>query len=243
MNQQGSPPRLALALSGLLLAGSAAHAQFGDLAAEAGDRFGEVVARGDFNGDTYQDLAVGVPWEGLGGGAVPNAGAVEVIYGGAGGLGPAQRQFWSQDSAGVEDAAESGDFFGDSLAAGDFNGDSRADLAIGAIGEDVGSIREAGAVNVTYGSAAGLSATAIPDQLWHQDSTSVLDVAEADPRGRRGARRPLRLAVDPRRFQRRRLRRSGGRRASGGRRRGVGCGHRQRALRIGPGAGRRDADR
>ena len=47
----------------------------------------------------------------------------------------------------------------------DFNGDGRADLAIGVIGD---GHRFAGAVNVLYGSATGL--TAAGDQLWTLDS-------------------------------------------------------------------------
>jgi hypothetical protein len=168
---------LGAALLWSALAPAAARAQFGDAGAEAGDRFGEVVARGDFDGDGYQDLAVGVPWEGLGGQA-PYAGAVEVIYGAANGLDPANRQFWSQDSAAVEETAESIDFFGSALAAGDFNKDGFDDLAIGVPLEDVGGVMDAGAVNVLYGSVLGLSATSIADQLWHQDVAAVQDSAE-----------------------------------------------------------------
>src|SRR6476620_3661770 len=42
---------------------------------------------------------------------------------------------------------------------GDFNGDGRDDLAVGVPSESVGSASEAGAVNVLYGGAGGLSAT------------------------------------------------------------------------------------
>src|SRR2546428_13413844 len=41
----------------------------------------------------------------------------------------------------------------------DFNGDGFADLAVGTPSEDVGSIGQAGAVNVVYGSATVLQAT------------------------------------------------------------------------------------
>ena len=41
----------------------------------------------------------------------------------------------------------------------DFNGDSFTDLAVGAPGENVGSTVDAGAVNVFYGTASGLSST------------------------------------------------------------------------------------
>jgi hypothetical protein len=65
-----------------------------------------------------------------------------------------------------------------SEASGDFSGDGREDLAVGVPFEDVGAgpVVDAGAVNVLYGTATGLSATG--NQLWHQNSAGVLDVAE-----------------------------------------------------------------
>jgi hypothetical protein len=141
--------------------------------AEEGDDFGASLAAGDFNGDTFSDLAVGVPNEDIGRIAV--AGGVNVLYGSATGLqatAPAD-QFWSQHSPDVEGGAEEGDLFGFSLAAGDFNGDGIYDLAIGVPGEGVRGADGAGAVNVLYGSAAGLQATSPADQVWHQASASV----------------------------------------------------------------------
>src|SRR4029453_7631473 len=96
---------------------------------EAGDNFGGFVATGDFDGDGFTDLAIGVPFENVG--AIVNAGAVNVLYGSNVGLTDEGAQFWTQDSSGVLDAAEDFDNFGTSLAAGDFNGDGRSDLAIG----------------------------------------------------------------------------------------------------------------
>src|SRR4051794_17493200 len=65
-----------------------------------------------------------------------------------------------------------------SLAVGDFNGDGRDDLAIGVPGEDVGSVDDAGAVNVIYGlDAAGLNAAG--DQIWDQDTAGIEGAAEA----------------------------------------------------------------
>src|SRR3712207_4484445 len=60
--------------------------------------------RGDFDGDGFADLAVGVPFESLG--AAGHAGGVNVIYGSASGLAAERNQFWSQDSPGVADVAE-----------------------------------------------------------------------------------------------------------------------------------------
>src|SRR5919197_316629 len=81
--------------------------------AEAGDEFGSAVATGDFNGDGFTDLAVGVPLEDVG--ATLDAGAVNVLYGSPTGLTATGDQFWTQDSTGVADSAEAGDEFGLSL--------------------------------------------------------------------------------------------------------------------------------
>ncbi len=144
---------------------------------EAGDRFGAALAAGDINGDSRDDLGVGVPSEGIG--TIAGAGALNLIYGSAGGLTATGNQLWQQDSAGITESAEAGDSFGAALAAADMNGDSRADLAIGVPAETSGAIL-GGGLNVIYGSATGLGATG--NQLWTQDSPSILDQAEAGDR-------------------------------------------------------------
>ena len=106
--------------------------------------------RVDFNGDGFDDLAIGVPAEGVGGAAL--AGAVNILYGGAGGL-AGTNQLLTQGNP------EPVDLFGFAVAKGDFNADGFTDLAVGAPSEDVGAAGLAGAVNVFYGSAAGLPAT------------------------------------------------------------------------------------
>ena len=145
--------------------------------AEVSDQFGNALAVGDFDGDGYDDLAVGVAKEDVGNPETDDAGAVNILYGSATGLTAADNQLWHQDIANVEGGVEKDDGFGVALAAGDFDGDGRADLAVGVRGEDVDSTTNAGAVNILYGSASGLTATG--DQIWHQDSTDILDTAEA----------------------------------------------------------------
>lgn len=144
------------------------------------------VSRGDFNGDGFADLAIGVPREDLSpsaGVTVIDAGAVNIIYGGEDGLSAEGDQFWHQNSPGVEGEIEPYDYFGSSLAAGNFNGDNYSDLAIGVAGEDVGNVNNAGAVNILYGSANGLTAT--NNQIWNQGSGpsgTLADSAEANDR-------------------------------------------------------------
>jgi hypothetical protein len=100
----------------------------------------------DFNRDGVADLAVGVPGENL-------TGAVNVLSGASSGLSGSGAQVFFQ----VGGTAEFLDRFGEALAAGDFNGDGFADLAGGASGEDVGGVRDAGAVSVLYGATGGLT--------------------------------------------------------------------------------------
>jgi hypothetical protein len=147
-------------------------------ASEANDRFGAAIVRGDFNGDGFDDLSIAAPGESTG--SVSGNGLVHTLYGSAGGLTATGNQLWTQDTAGVQEVAESGDALGSALAAGDFNGDGRAELAAGAPGDGVGSVGGAGAVNVLLGSAGGLTATG--NQLWTQDISGVQEVAEANDR-------------------------------------------------------------
>ncbi|MFF4347387.1 FG-GAP and VCBS repeat-containing protein [Streptomyces sp. NPDC001530] len=90
--------------------------------AETGDYFGAETAYADFNGDGYDDLAVGSPYEKVG--TDTNGGALAILWGSASGL--------TGKSSDVPDPAPSShDYWGKDLAAGDFDGDGKADLAVG----------------------------------------------------------------------------------------------------------------
>ena len=150
---------------------------------EAGDIFGFSLSSGDYNGDGFDDLSVGAPREN----PTENVtlfrqGAVHVIYGSSVGLSNSAvlaDQFWSQDSTDVEDDAENDDYFGWSLSSGDYNGDGCDDLAIGIINEGLGTVVDAGAVNIIYGSSVGLTTTSLlPDQFLVQGFFNIEDVAE-----------------------------------------------------------------
>ncbi|MEM1182295.1 MAG: FG-GAP repeat protein [Acidobacteriota bacterium] len=125
--------------------------------AETNDRFGSVLAAGDFDADGCDDLAVGVPREEISG--LSTAGAVNVIYGSPSGLTGDDDLFVTQFSGDLATSAEAGDFFGGALAVGDLNADGIDDLAVGSPGEDVGATEDAGMVHVMYGSMSGLQVT------------------------------------------------------------------------------------
>ncbi|MGB7979266.1 MAG: polysaccharide deacetylase family protein [Candidatus Nanopelagicales bacterium] len=142
--------------------------------AEVRDQFGDAVASGDFDSDGYADLAIGVPGEDIG--RIADAGMIHVLYGSASGLTAARSAGWHQDTDGIPGRSESGDRFGDVLAAGDLTGEGYDDLVVGIPGEAIGVRAHAGAVTVLLGSANGLTTTGA--QAWNQDSAGVADIAE-----------------------------------------------------------------
>lgn len=121
------------------------------------DQLGWTLASGDFNGDGFADLAVGIPFEDESGDA--NTGAVQIFYGSVAGLATAGTQVFDQASAGISGAREPDDRFGWALAVGDFGPDGFDDLAIGIPNEGIGSVGQAGAIEILRGSSAGLTTT------------------------------------------------------------------------------------
>jgi FG-GAP repeat len=143
--------------------------------AEQFDSFGEALAVGDFNGDGFDDLAVGAPFESVG--TVEGAGAINVLFGTAGGLTGTGSQLFTQSNVGVDHASTAFEFFGSVLAAGDLDGDGIDDLAIGVPDTSLGAVPAAGAVNLLYGSPTGLNGGRI-SAAFHQDVAGIGSSAE-----------------------------------------------------------------
>ncbi|GGX77253.1 FG-GAP-like repeat-containing protein [Streptomyces fructofermentans] len=138
-------------------------------AAVGGATFSSAVAAGDINGDGYDDLVTGNTAGGQGG-------SFTVRYGSGTGL-PATGRTYTQASAGVPGTDEPYDSFGWAVAVGDATGDGRADVAIGAPYETVGSHRNVGNIVLLKGSAGGLTTSGA--QSFHQATAGVPGAAEA----------------------------------------------------------------
>jgi hypothetical protein len=121
---------------------------------------------GDFDGDGYDDLAVGLD-PATDGTGVRN-GEVRIIHGSSKGLGRERSQVWRQNSPGLPPTPDTDyDGFGSALVAADFGQSGQDDLAIAARY----SHGQRGSVTVLYGSRRGL--TAQGSQVWTQDTEGI----------------------------------------------------------------------
>jgi hypothetical protein len=166
------------ATNGLTVTGDQIFFRASTNQADQDDGFGRVVVAGNFNGDAYADLAIGVPSDDVG--ADASAGSVQIHHGSAAGLSVTANLILTQDTPDILDDAEPNDNFGSALAVGDFDDDGFEDLAIGVPGQMVDGKVEAGAVHVIFGSAMGL--TALDDQVWSQFTPGVDGVPELGDR-------------------------------------------------------------
>ncbi len=132
----------------------------------------------DFDGDGHADLAVGAP-DGTAGGKAA-AGYVSVVYGASGGVNPARHKVFSQDTAGVPGATEAGDRFGAQVVPVDVDHDGYTDLLVGAPGEDVGTVTDAGMITILWGGPTGLSAATAVDTGAAQGAQAGKTLAAAD---------------------------------------------------------------
>lgn len=153
-------------------------------ATESGDRYGWALAAGNWNGDQHDDLAVGAPFEGVGGAhgdpSVVQAGAVFVHYGGPN-LVNGQGKVLRQGDGVTPGVPEAKDWFGHSLASVRLGQGNGAYLVIGIPGEKAAGLKSecrlAGAVQLGV-SGPGAGPIADPNFLLHQDTNAPFNVAD-----------------------------------------------------------------
>lgn len=132
----------------------------------------------DFNGDGVEDIAIADPAGTVA--SKTNAGLVRISYGG--GKGTAEI---NQDLAWVAGDAEQGDSFGDAIDTVDYNEDGYTDLVVGTTLEDVGSVVDAGFVDVLYGAAGGLGTGPVTSTHFEQGAGAGAIKAAASETGDR----------------------------------------------------------
>ena len=130
---------------------------------DEGEAFGFALAAGNFGKSRLNDLAAGVPGDGVG---QMNHGSIRVMYGASSGLTSGGAQTLTRPGS-----VGSGDEFGSALATGNMGGTLQAELAAAAPFAKAGDVAGAGVVAVFPGSADGLTGTGV--RTWSQASAGV----------------------------------------------------------------------
>lgn len=139
--------------------------------ADPHDRFGESLASGDFDGDGFDDLVIGVPFDNVEAG-LDNAGSLTLLRGTttAFGLTPFHGITLDCGSPSVPCDLSSGATFAWALAGGDFDGNGTDDLAIGIPGQAVGEVDFVGAVIVLEFDNPGTGLEIVDSEYRYQGS-------------------------------------------------------------------------
>jgi hypothetical protein len=140
---------------------------------ERGDLFADSLAAGDYDGDGFDDVAIGAPGENRG------RGTATILLGSSTGI-STRDQVWSQGSPGIDNGPERGDRFGAALTRTDLNGDGFDDLLVGVPGEGIAGNANAGAAHVLFGRTGGLGSKR--SSFWSEDSDGIRGGAEPGDR-------------------------------------------------------------
>ena len=145
---------------------------------------GNAVVSGDFDGDGVDDLAIGIHWDDQELFLQNEVGQVQIRWGVAGAgvePGPFMKYLW-QGGVSTVDEPEDGDRFGEALTVGDFDQDGFDDLAVGAPGEDIDGVVNAGAVEIRYGAADRNAALETRRFLLHENLSGVAGSCSTEDR-------------------------------------------------------------
>lgn len=141
----------------------------------SGNRLGQSVASGDFNGDGFSDLLVG--------GAYTTAGDAYVIFGGASGLDAEINPANLDGSNGFAiSGIVSADRLGISAASADVNGDGIDDILVGAhLGNAAGT--DFGQVHIVYGKTTAFSSSIAASSLDGSSGLTITGMTASDQMG------------------------------------------------------------
>ncbi|MDP5309335.1 S1 family peptidase (plasmid) [Streptomyces sp. NBC_01220] len=132
----------------------------------------------DFNCDGAEDIAVSDPKAAVGGKA--GAGLVRIVYGD--GKGTAEI---NQNLGWVAGDSETGDAFGESLATVDYDEDGCSDLVVGTPADDIGTVADAGMVDILHGAPNGIGTGSKKDTHFEQGAGTGIFAASASESGDR----------------------------------------------------------
>jgi FG-GAP repeat len=142
-----------------------------------GDLFGGALHGADWNNDGYTDLAVGVWCDTING--IICTGSLTVLPGGPSGLTTTGAQYFDSATPGMQGTGlGENNQFARQVCDADFNGDGFLDMAIGDRQQVVNGHVGAGALNVLYGSATGLTLTG--NQFFTEDSPGMAGNGASD---------------------------------------------------------------
>ena len=140
------------------------------------DSFGYDIAAIDTDKNNRAELAIGIPGEELDCSAPAQEGAL-AVFDGVKDKGATHKKDGANRLICRSQVGGSGyGRWGMSVEGGDFNGDGFGDLAVGAPLDQIGSVEQAGSLNVLYGSNTGVRPAG--SQFITQDSGGISDKAE-----------------------------------------------------------------